>query len=431
MKLSLPHRSLRFLLGLGLAFTCALRAQDPDPDAPLSQQQVDQLLGPIALYPDALVALILPASSTPGDVVLAARYLANGGDPDQIDNQPWTDSVKALAHYPVLVKWMDENLQWTRQLGSVFLNQPDDVMDSVQRLRGRARATGALTSTAQQKLVLDGDEIEIVPAQPDVIYVPYYDPNLVYGAQPGYYGPYLTFGLGLPVGFWLSYDFNWRRHTLLVGDRHHNWQEHRDWNRQPPSGGPNNGNWHPWQPPVARPPYARPDPRRPRPEIVAPKPFPGAPSNPRDQHARDDRPRPAGQANPPPLPTSIPQWKQDSRDNRSVQPPPAPRPEINPSPSNLPRPSGQGNQPPPLPANIPSGRQDSHDNRPGPQPLPPTRPEANPVPVNPPHQSDPTRQAPPIPTRQPPTRPEPRPANPPPPPQPKDGARDKDQEPPK
>lgn len=420
MKLPFPLGGLRFLLGLGLAFTSALRAQDFDPDAQLTQQQIDQLLGPIALYPDALVALILPAATTPGDVVLAARYLANGGDPDQIDNQPWNDSIKALAHYPALVKWMDVNLPWTRQVGSAFLNQPGDMMDAVQRLRARARATGALTSTAQQKLVLDGDDIEIVPAQPDVIYVPYYDPNVVYGAQPGYYGPYLTFGVGLPVGFWLSYDFNWRRHTLLVGDRHHNWQEHRDWNRQPPSGNPNKGNWHAWQPPVTRPPFARPDPHRSRPELAAPKPFPGAPSYPHDQHAREpDRPQPDtnvrdSDRNRPPVPANNPPVNQDNRDKRPASSSSPPRPEITPSSSNPPRPSGPSNQPPPLPASNP--------------PVP--RPEANPGPANPPRPSDATRQAPPIPTRQPPTRPEARPANPPPPnPNSKDPGGRKDPEP--
>ncbi len=257
--------SLRVLLALVLACAGArcgnARAQVTPP---LNPDQIDQLMGPIALYPDALVALILPASTVPTDIVLAQRYLSGGGDPEQIDNQPWNDSVKGLARYPMLIQWLDENLTWTQQLGGAFLNQPDAIMESVQRLRVRARANGTLTSTPQQKLVLDGDVIEIVPAQPDVIYVPYYDPNLVYG-QPGYYGgpPYVTFGVGFAAGYWLAYDFNWHSHVVVVGDRHHNWSEHHDWDHHSgPSGKPNYGNnWHPWTPPVRPPsPDSRPRP---------------------------------------------------------------------------------------------------------------------------------------------------------------------------
>ena len=214
------HRCLLTLvLGLGLVGFGALRAQDRAPgDADLlNPPQLEKLLGPIALYPDALVALILPASTVPTDVVLAARYLNTGGDPARIDEQPWNDSIKALARYPVLVKWMDENLQWTSELGSAFLNQPADVMNSVQRLRAQARATGALTSNPQQQVVVEDDLIMIVPTEPEVIYVPYYDPEIVYYRQPGYYGgPYLTFGFGFPIGFWLSYDLDWRTRVILV-----------------------------------------------------------------------------------------------------------------------------------------------------------------------------------------------------------------------
>ena len=436
MKLSLSSGpSLRFLVGLGLAFTCALRAQDSASGGPLNQQQLDQLLGPIALYPDALVALILPASTVPTDVVLAARYLNSGGDPEQADYQPWNDSLRSLARYPVLVKWMDENLTWTQQMGSAFLNQPDDVMDSVQRLRVRARATGALKSTAQQKLVLDGDVIEIVPAQPDVIYVPYYDPNLVYVEQSGYYdGPYLTFGLGLPIGFWLSYDFNWRSHVVLVGDRHHNWQEHRDWDHHA-SGNSNSANWHRWQPPANRPPYAHPETHRPHPDVVAPRPLPGAPPRPHDARSDDRGPRPDTHArepdhNRPPTPvTNNPAARPDAREdrnNRPSAPPPAARPEIKLPPTNVPHPPERDHSVPPaatrqerpnapVPARQPPARPE-HRDAPPPARESPTRPESRPVPVN----------VPPARVVNPPVRP----ASPPPPPatNTKDGARDKDSE---
>ena len=105
---------------------------------PLSGEQLDQLLGPIALYPDPLIAQILPASTLPTQIVMADRYISGGGDPNQIDQQPWDASVQALARYPNVLKWMDDNLNWTTELGQAFLNQQQDVMDSIQRLRQSA-----------------------------------------------------------------------------------------------------------------------------------------------------------------------------------------------------------------------------------------------------------------------------------------------------
>ena len=101
------------------------RAQTPVPPPtpayqPLSYQQLDQLLGPIALYPDPLIAQILPASTLPTQVVLADRYVSGGGDPNQIDQQPWDASVQALARYPSVLKWMDDNLNWTEERGPGF-----------------------------------------------------------------------------------------------------------------------------------------------------------------------------------------------------------------------------------------------------------------------------------------------------------------------
>ncbi|HSY53393.1 MAG TPA: DUF3300 domain-containing protein, partial [Opitutaceae bacterium] len=180
------------LFGLGLA--ALLHAQVPSPDqAPdYAPEDLDQLLAPIALYPDPLIALILPASTVPSDVTLAAGYLNENGDPAQIDNQGWDASVKALAHYPDVIKWMAANLEWTQAVGDAFVQQPADVMKSIQQLRARARAAGTLVDTAQQQVVMDDDgNISIVPAQPEIIYVPEYDPDAVYveGGPPLAYGP--------------------------------------------------------------------------------------------------------------------------------------------------------------------------------------------------------------------------------------------------
>ena len=132
----------------------SVRAQaPPSPVAPppaaaesapskLPPEALNQLLAPIALYPDALVALILPASTVPSDLVLAARYISSNGDPAQIANQPWDDSVKSLARYPDVVKWMDQNLEWTTQVGDAFLNQPADVMNTIQQLRATGNRRG-------------------------------------------------------------------------------------------------------------------------------------------------------------------------------------------------------------------------------------------------------------------------------------------------
>ena len=287
-------RPLAFLFGIAFLLPGSIRAQESipeiDPDVQLTQPQLDQLLGPIALYPDALVALILPASTMPTDIVLAARYLNAAGTAAEIDGQPWNDSVKSLARYPEIIKWMDENLAWTQQMGSAFVAQPSDVMTAVQRLRARARATGALVNTPQQQVVDDEGAIEIVPAQPDVIYVPRYDPDVVYVADPDNYGgSYVTFGYGFPTGYWLSYDLDWRRRSIWVGDRYQGWY-------RPGSPGrpnfPNNPNWHPWRPPVHRPPSPPPGGHRPRPDVVRPRPFPGTPPTPHNSRP-DDRNRPA------------------------------------------------------------------------------------------------------------------------------------------
>ena len=130
---------------------------------PLGDDQLDQLLGPIALYPDPLIAQILPAATFPTQIVLADRYVSGGGDPDQLDQQPWDASVQALARYPDVLKWMDDNLNWTTELGQAFLNQQQDVMNSIQRLRTSAYNLGNLQSTPQQQVIDDGGYIEIVP----------------------------------------------------------------------------------------------------------------------------------------------------------------------------------------------------------------------------------------------------------------------------
>jgi hypothetical protein len=239
------YRPLVLLFALGCApgidlmaeIEVAAAAQPAPPaqaeQARLTPAQLDELLSPIALYPDPLIALILPASTFPADVVMAARYLKAGGDPQAVETQPWDDSVKALARYPEVVKWMDENLAWTRQLGEVFAFQPAEVLTSTQRLRAAARAAGNLANTPEQTVVVEREVIRIVPAQPEVIYVPVYDPVYVYRPRVVHYyhtGPLVRFSSPYRAGFWLSYHCDWNYQTVLVIARPH---RHEVWRTQP------------------------------------------------------------------------------------------------------------------------------------------------------------------------------------------------------
>lgn len=222
---------LSMLIALGLS--CALQAQAPGQYTP---DQLDQMLGPIALYPDPLIALILPASTVPSDITKAAQFLASNGDPSQIDAQPWDPSVKGLAHYPDVVKWMNDNLEWTQALGAAFAMQPADIMKSVQQLRAKAKAAGSLTDTPQQQVDIEGDDIRIVPTNPDQIYPPQYDSDVVYDVPDGYSGPFLTFGVGYPVGPWLGFECDWDDFGIWAGPWHPGWGYRRDW-RDPHWGG--------------------------------------------------------------------------------------------------------------------------------------------------------------------------------------------------
>lgn len=250
-----------------------------------SPEQLDQLFGPVALYPDPLIALILPAATVPGDVVLAARFLEAKGDPMQLDDQSWDDSVKSLARYPDIVRWMDHNLAWTKQAGDAFLAQPTDVMNCIQRLRARARAVGVLRDTPQQQIVVEDEIISITPAQPDVIYIPSYDPDVVYVSRPGYYSDsFMTFGPAFVTGFWLGYGFDWDRHRIWTIDRSERerfWRDRHEWRRpgfpDRPDFGRNGYRDRPWEPSSNNPRPARPPSDRPRSENTRRVPVPNIP----------------------------------------------------------------------------------------------------------------------------------------------------------
>ncbi|WP_438483194.1 DUF3300 domain-containing protein [Oleiharenicola lentus] len=252
--------------------------------------KLDELLGPIALYPDALVALILPASTVPSDIVLAARFLNDGGKIDEVENEPWDDSVKSLARYPDIVKWMDTNLAWTKQMGEAFSAQPADVMNSVQRLRAKAKANGSLVDTPQQKVIVEDESIVIAPAEPDVIYVPYYDPQVVYVERVRYVSdPFITFGIGYSTGWWLGYGVDWHHRRVWCVEpsyRRTYWDNryvhNRTYHRPDYRGDPH---FQPWRP---RPGYPRgprydSNPGHVHREISRPAPFPRRAEMPRSR----------------------------------------------------------------------------------------------------------------------------------------------------
>ena len=232
-----------------------------------SAGDLETLLAPVALYPDALIAVMLPAATVPADVVLAARYLAAGGATNQLDEQAWDDSVRTLARYPELIQWMNENLEWTRAAGEAFRVQPAEVLAAVQRLRAKAQAAGNLVSTPQQRVVTTQNIITIVPAEPEIIYVPTYDPVLVYATPAPWNCSWISFGLWWRLGTWHHYDFDWR-HCSVRRYEHHPHERYPFSAVRP---------WHP--PPVAeRPSMARPAPvPRPQPLMIAAKPATSVP----------------------------------------------------------------------------------------------------------------------------------------------------------
>jgi hypothetical protein len=185
-----------------------------------TDQELDNLLAPIALYPDPLLAQMLPASTYPAEIADAEAWLNSGGTMSSIDGQNWDESVKAIAHYPSILKMMAGNMDWTADLGDAFLNQPEEVTKSIQRLRWQAREAGNLESTSQQTVIIVGDYIEIIPAQPQYIYGPQYDPSVIYIQRwaPDRL-PFITFGLGLVIGGWLTMDFDWGHHNVI----YHGW----------------------------------------------------------------------------------------------------------------------------------------------------------------------------------------------------------------
>ena len=207
------------LLILLLASVLPSWCQD-DSNGYFSPEQLDNLLAPIALYPDPLLAQVLVSATFPDQLDEASRFVRANNDPNYIDEEPWDVSVKAVAHYPTVLFMMADKLDWTTALGQAYVSQSTDVMTAVQRLRVEARDAGNLESSPQQEVREDGGYVEIWPAQPQYIYVPVYDPGMVYVRQGGYFAG-VSFGRGFFIGAWLNNDFDWRYHRVY----YHGWED--------------------------------------------------------------------------------------------------------------------------------------------------------------------------------------------------------------
>ncbi len=228
------------------AYDHAAPGQAPAPAPALSPEQLDQLLAPIALYPDALLAQVLTASTYPLEIVEADRWLQNPANAalsgealnTALQQQPWDPSVKSLVPFPQILRMMDDHLNWTEQLGDAFLANRAAVMDSVQRLRQQAQAAGNLKSGQYGTVTSQGQVIVIESPNPEVVYVPVYDPFVVYGpwpypAYPPYYfggyfdvvvfsGGFGWFGFGIDFPLWNWCFWDWPRHRVFVNQSRFN-----------------------------------------------------------------------------------------------------------------------------------------------------------------------------------------------------------------
>jgi uncharacterized protein DUF3300 len=222
-------------LAAGLAQSGAL-AQER---AALSQAELDQMLAPVALYPDPLLSQMLMAATYPLEVVEAARWskahpdLQGDAAVKAAAGEGWDPSVTSLVAFPQVLAWMDENLRWTTAVGDAFLAQQPQVMDTVQNLRARAQQAGTLRSDERVAVTQEGPTIVVIPANPQVVYVPYYDPYVVYGTwwwpayPPVVWRPWSGFvarpgvvvvwtpGIRVAPGFFFA-AFDWRQGQARV-----------------------------------------------------------------------------------------------------------------------------------------------------------------------------------------------------------------------
>lgn len=243
--------SVLLALVLAAPFNRVVAEHGDEQRARFSQEELEQMLAPVALYPDNLLAQIMMAATYPLEVAEAARWSRDNDHPAgndavaAVQDYDWDPSVQSLVAFPHILLMMDKKLDWTESLGDAFLAQPDDVMDTVQHLRRRAQEAGYFESNEYVRVTPRESIIVVEPVAPDVVYVPYYNPRVVYGTwryddyPPVYWDPWPDYrpyhndafawgvGVGVGVGFFFG-AMDWHRHSLYVNHDHHYYREYRD-----------------------------------------------------------------------------------------------------------------------------------------------------------------------------------------------------------
>ena len=264
---------LSWLFMVLLAAPPSLIAQQPEATPVFKQEELDQLVAPIALYPDSLVSQILMASTYPLEIVQADRWVKQNKDlkgdalAKALEKQTWDPSVRSLVNFPQVLAMMSEKLDVTQKLGDAFLAQQKDVMATIQKLRAKAQAEGNLKTTKEQKVIVEQAApqttiIKIEPANPQVVYVPTYNPTVVYGAwpypayppypyyPPGYVATTAAFSFAAGVAIGSAWGYAWGSPDYNGGNVKVNYNQNVNINnninrqqyaQQQPAGG--QGNW--------------------------------------------------------------------------------------------------------------------------------------------------------------------------------------------
>lgn len=235
MKKSTQNGIMLFLVFMSLAMSSAI-SEEQTSGSVFKPEELEQILAPVALYPDSLLSQVLMASTYPLEVVQAQRWaeanktLSGDALATELEKQTWDPSVKSLVNFPEVLTMMSEKIDWTQKLGDAFLAQQKEVMDTVQKLRTKAQTEGNLKTTEQQVVKVEQQTIIIEYANPKVVYVPTYDPVVIYGtwpypAYPPYYyypptyapgRPLLAFGAGVAVG--AAWGYAWGNCNWHGGD---------------------------------------------------------------------------------------------------------------------------------------------------------------------------------------------------------------------
>jgi hypothetical protein len=387
--MNFASRFLAITLSFSLLFFTAAPADPQEEYAALSDSDLDSLVAPIALYPDALVAQVLGAATFPDQVVEANNFLKSNANlsgtalQSAVEQRSWDPAVQALTQFPSVLDNLAKNISWTSALGEASALQQEDTLAAVQRMRAKAYAAGNLKSSNEIKVVQQSPQVIVIqPANPQVVYVPTYNPTVIYGATvttPGYStsdvvaASIISFGIGVAVGAAISnsscgysywgWGMSWGVRTISCGGGYYYgnpywWGGYYPGYRPgyrppyyPPPRPPYYGGRPPYPPNGGRPPYPRPTP--------LPAPIPGRPPRP-----NPGKPTPLPSPTPGPNPGKPP----------TIQPVPTPRPTPNPNP---------GKPPTTLPAPTPRptpGKPITTLPAPTPRPTPTPSPRPTPAP---------------------------------------------------